>query len=62
MLPTSEIAKQSFPVFSLKLALSPNTKHFDHIRSKLRPHGLNAYRVTGYGYVLLAVPEDNKGP
>lgn len=29
-------------------------KHIDKIRSKLRPSGLNIYRVAKYGYVLLA--------
>ncbi len=37
-------------------------KHFDHIRNKLRPHGLNAYRVGGYGYVLLAIPDQDNDP
>lgn len=35
-------------------------KHFDNIRSKLRPHGLNAYRVDCYGYALMAIPEDDQ--
>lgn len=37
-------------------------KHFDNIRSKLRLHGLYAYCVNGYGYSLLAMPEDDNGP
>ncbi len=30
-------------------------KHFDNIRSKLRPYGLNVRRVVNYGYFLVAV-------
>lgn len=37
-------------------------KHFDNIRSKLRPHGLNTYRVTSYGYALMALPGSGNDP
>lgn len=37
-------------------------KHFDHIRSKLRPFDLYVYRVGGYGYVLLPLLEDENEP
>ncbi len=33
-------------------------KHFDHIRNKLRPHGLSVRRVVNYGYVLLDASKD----
>lgn len=29
-------------------------KHIDHIRSKIRPYGLNVHSVARFGYVLLA--------
>ena len=29
-------------------------KHIDKIRNKLRPLGLDVYRITRYGYILLA--------
>jgi len=32
-------------------------KHIDKIREKLRPSGLNIFRVVDYGYVLLAIPD-----
>lgn len=32
-------------------------KHIDKIREKLRPSGLNIYRIVDYGYVLLAIPD-----
>ena len=34
-------------------------KHIDKIRSKLRPSGLDVRRVTKYGYILLAIDDDN---
>jgi len=37
-------------------------KHMDNIRSKLRPFGINAYRISTYGYILLAIPGYNTEP
>lgn len=33
-------------------------KHIDKIRSKLRPSGLDVYRIAKYGYILLVIPNE----